>query len=423
MTQPFDPHHKTDLSSFLDQEVGAAEETRQLLNANFGAQLHYRNIENISRACQQQGAPIGTHPGFLERLMGALDDVAQIDETEDFECLSAWTDGEHPIHDESGLTAMPAQHMLHNLQALKQALNALPLATPSADFTERVMAALPDDASTRENQRRLSAALQALPNFDASADFAQRVMTQLESTFMASDHAAQNTQSLSNALQALPQVSAPAGFAEQVMQRLEQVTSESNAHSLSAALQALSTVQAPAGFTEQVMQRITALAQPILSEQLESISANLDGELSASESRHIQQELQAKPALAQANQQHQQLSTALKALPQPQVPADFVARVMLATEQAAKPKLFALPWLVRSRAGQMVAGFGLFGLLVMFSQTLINGTQGTSGIATGSYHIIQVEHQPEDLLFTDLIDMDNVLENVAQEDYNLWIGG
>ncbi|MBF2055216.1 MAG: hypothetical protein IGS03_17335 [Candidatus Sericytochromatia bacterium] len=423
MTDTFDPRRNTDISSFLDQEAPAGENTRQLLESSFGAQVHYRNIENISRACQQQGVPVGQHPGFLDRLMGALDGLEQLAETEDFECLSAWHDGMHPIEDETALEQGAAQTCLQNIRSLAQAMQALPQMQAQADFADIVMAALPQDHRD-ENERRLGQALQALPQIQAPEGFAQQVtqaIAQQESL------AETNAQRLTAALQALPQPEVPAGFAQQVMQRIEALTQDThsqNQQRLDLALQALPQIQAPADFAARVMQQIDTLQQPISAEDTENISACLDGELSEHESRQTLKALQANPALSRQHRQHQQLSAALQALPRPEATPGFVAKVMLATEQAARPKLFALPWLMRSRAGQMVAGFGLFGLLVMLSQTLVTGTQGPTEVATGpQVQIIQVEHQPEDLLFTDMIDMDNVLEHVAEEDYNLWIGG
>lgn len=420
MTDLFDdPRNNIHSSSFLDQE--ASEPSSQLLETRFGAQVHHRNLENLSRACQQQGVPLGQHPGFLDRLMGALDGVEQIAETEDFECLSAWHDGEHPIQDEAALEMAPAQTLLNNIRTLGQALQALPQPEAPTDFAERVLAALPAD-HRHENQRRLGLALQALPQMQAPEGFAEKVMQAIAAP------AEINSLRLSAALQAaLPQREAPAGFAQRVMQQIDNLTQNThsqNQQRLSLALQALPQMQAPAGFAQRVMQTLEALDQPMSAESHEALSAYLDGELSEGDSRQMHQAVQHEPALARQFRQHQQLSAALQALPNPEAPSDFVARVMLATEKAAKPRLFALPWLMHSRAGQMVAGFGLFGLLVMLSQTLINGPQGTTGMATGPQaQIIQVEHQPEDLLFTDMIDMDNVLEHVAEEDYNLWIGG
>lgn len=423
MTDTFDPRRNTDISSFLDQEAPAGEDTRQLLETSFGAQVHYRNVENISRACQQQGVPVGQHAGFLDRLMGALDGIEQIAETEDFECLSAWHDGMHPIEDEVALEQAPAQTCLQNIRSLGQAMQALPQMQAPTDFVDTVMATLPQDQHP-ENERRLSAALQALPQMQAPEGFAERVM---QAIAQQESLAETNTQRLAAALQALPQPEALEGFAQQVMQRIDslaQDTQSQNHQRLASALQALPQIQAPADFAARVMQQIDTLQQPVSAETKENLSAYLDGELSEHESRQTLETLQANPVLSQQYRQHQQLSAALQALPRPEAASDFVAKVMLATEQAAKPKLFALPWLMRSRAGQMVAGFGLFGLLVMLSQTLINSTQGPTEVATGpQVQIIQVEHQPEDLLFTDMIDMDNVLEHVAEEDYNLWIGG
>jgi len=364
-----DPKRKTELSSFLDQETpsGAHQETQNLLGASFGAQVHYRNLESISRACQQHGAEIGSHGNFLGRLMGALDSVEQLDENEDFECLSAWLDGAESLDAQAVAESAIAQTHLQNIQHLSQALQALPQPQAPAHFVAELMAQLEPSA----NQQILSRALQALPTPQASSDFAAQVMARIEN--------------------------------------------EATPDALSRALQALPSPQAPEHFAAQVMAQIEALTAHETVSDFETLSAYQDGELQDADQRHLN---------TQALKPIQALSAAMQHLPQPEAPVDFVARVMLATEVASKPKLFALPLLFRSRVGQVAASFAFFGLLVMGSQTLLSQTQLTPELATGpSLELVQVEHQPEDILFADVMEHVLELENINENDYTLWIGG
>lgn len=500
MTTPLTPPERDDLSSYLDQE-GIAPTDK--LNGSFNAQLHMRNLGSIQRAAQQAGSPIGEHPGFLDKLMLAIESVEQLDETKDFETLSAWHDQEEELDTEQ---------VMHNsatavasLKTLSTALQALPLPSFSSDFTTQVMATLEqvtapdfdtlsacydqatDFASVRclsaadfsEPQQQqlqqfsaLSQALQHLPGPQASVDFASNLLAALPEPELHFENASawfdaelnaeaepqhalvHNFQQLSQALQALPAPQAPADFANKLLSRLDQLspaqvsTAEAidfetlsenydqaadpqqpeyaTLSALSQALKALPRMTAPADFAERVMQALAAESPAI---DFEELCARYDGEVSLTQAE--QSALATRPEIRQL----QSLSKALQALPQPEAPAHFVAKVMLATEQQSKAKLFALPQLFQTRLGQMVAGFAIFGFLVMLSQQLISpeGNQGITANVPNDY-IVRVEHQPEDLLFSSevesslgiesALEITPALDQTTENDYNnLWIGG
>lgn len=553
MTDALNPKRKQDLSSYLDQETGAEAEFQQFLTENFSAQVHYRNLESVSRACQQHGAPIQEHDDFLSRLMGKIDTVEQESEYEDPECLSAWLDGQQELESaqieaseyartrvqnmrglSAALQALPqpqapeyfvtqvmeavdhhqspsletlsafydhetqfqAVHLLdsetlnesqqthlQNFASLSQALAHLNVPQAKPEFSAQVMAALlPQEGTETEdfeslsalldgetnfetpshpnwqNLQRLSQALQTLPNPEAPAGFAAQVMqaidgvvdfAKLSASFdgendsepLETEARWQDLNALSKALQNLPQPQAPADFAAQVMQTIDQrfdfaklseaydqaIDQASNQEDmelyqthprlkdlqcLSQALQHLPQFEAPEGFA----QRVLAAAEE--APDFQTLSAYYDGALEKVECDQLE------TVLANGNgrrewQQLQTLSQALKALPQPEAPSDFTLRVMLATEQTHKKTLFALPSLLRTRAGQLVAGLALFGVLVLLSQTLLKGTEEIANVPGNQ--IVQVKYQAEDMLFQDVLD--DSLENNSELDYNLLIGG
>ncbi len=537
MSDALDPTRKETLSSHLDHETETPN-AEALMQDNFAAQLHYRNLETVSRATQQAGASIPAMPDFLSRVMGSIEDIEQEDPTEDFEVLSAWSDGEWDFAPDE--ITLQAEMTRHQIQTLGSALRALPaqtapadfmsrvmnavaqtetpeletlsalydaentfsdvrylsdaelsadsqqtvqsfrtlssalkrLSTPaaSADFTQRVLAALPEAVLNFDNLSAhhdcednfevesaqpllssfsvLSAAMQALPSPQDPADFAARVMQAVdaaefetvsahfdaEAEFSAEELSAvqtrqlQQVQTLSAGLAALPVIQAPADFAQRVVSAIEADFAQVSAHfdkeetltlsevqqaqlsqleALSQGIAALPAITAPAGFAEAVMQRIDALPS------FEDLSEAYDGESKLDLNQEQLQPLRA-------------LSRAMAALPVHQAPADFVAKVMLATEQKPqKARLFALPNLFQTRLGQVAAGFAMFGMLVMANQ-ILNRTEAP-GI-TAAVPVVQVENAPEDMLFSNpevstVMDNTMELENSTENDYNSWIGG
>lgn len=545
MSDALNPKGREWLSSRLDHEIDE-QFGEALVQDNFTAQVHYRNLESVSRATQQAGIPAAKPADdFLSRIMGAIDGLEQQDPAEDFEVLSAHYDGEWELESEtlstqacdtqawmqtlgqamrqlpvpapsadfvtavmhsleqvvspgfetvSALydqefsfsearclqgTELPAtaQTYFQNCQTLSSALKALPTPACSQDFAQRVLAALPAEAPDFEslsayydqevnlkltqpsallqNFVQLSASLAALPVMQAPAGFLEQVMQAVDELDLAASQPEvdfetlsaafdgeaeldsvfepqlQPLDRLSAALAALPQPEAPADFALKVMQAIESDFAELSAHydgessadltetqqaqqpllvSLSTAFAQLPEFEAAADFAAKVMQKIEALPS------FEDLSAHYDGELKTG--LNVSEE-QMQPLRA--------LSQALAALPQPQAPADFVARVMLATEQHQKAKLFALPGLFKTRLGQVAAGLALFGMLALSTQLLQPTGPGTT-VAVTEQNIVPVQYQAEDMLFSNpevetVIGDTLELEQTPENDYNLWIGG
>lgn len=532
MSEALDPTRKDMLSSHLDHEAENGAAAEGLIHGNFSAQLHFRNLESVSRATKQTGTPAPAADDFLSRIMGAIDGLEQENPADDFEVLSAWTDGEWDL--ETDEITVGAEVARHQIQLLGQAMRALPVPAASGDFVTRVMAAvsqaeapttetlsalydaetsfaevrhlsgteLPAPAQTQlQNFATLSSALRrlplevpenfafrvmealpqpatdfdslsayhdleanqalvstptrlkdfeslsagfaALPEITAPADFAARVMqavdaADFESASAAFDGEAEAFESprtklfaaLSAGFAALPEIQAPHDFAHGVMMAIEADFAALSAHhdgeaaleldderqaqlrlleALSSGFAALPSAEAPAGFAERVMAAIDALPA------FDDLSAAFDGEAQLDVS-----DAQLQPLRA--------LSQAMKALPAYEAPADFVAKVMLATEAASKPKLFALPKLLNNRFGQVAAGIALFGMLALMTQQLLgNGTPG-NGPVTAAVPVVQVENTAEDMLFNSpvvetVMDDTMELETSTDNDYNSWIGG
>ena len=211
-------------------------------------------------------------------------------------------------------------------------------------------------------------------------------------------------------------------------------------------------------FLSGIFAQIEQIEQDNPAEDLECLSAWVDGELTLEEA-----ELAAAPYARSYADQTQMMGIALKALPVPEysvdfaeqvmarvdiaagtsevdgfaevaqalrelpVPdfsADFVARVMLATEaqnSGQKAKLFALPTLWQHKWGQMVAAVAVFGLLVLVSQNMLQSSQPTVASQIPSDRIVQVEYAPEAELFEDV--MNTSLEDTSSDDITLLIGG
>ncbi|MGV3524633.1 MAG: hypothetical protein ACO1RX_10420 [Candidatus Sericytochromatia bacterium] len=391
------------------------------LSKRLDAEVQTRNQDSVSRACQQAAGPAAAaSPDFLSRLMGALDSVEQDNEYEDFETLSAWHDDAFEL-DPVQLAGTPAaQPQLNALKQLSQAFQALPVMAAPAGFADKVMAALPAFTETH-NHQALSQALQALPSIEAPAGFAERVMAVLPADL----DMAQNQAALGEALRALPGMEAPLGFAERVMAALPaDLNVAHNEAVLAQALKALPAIEAPAGFVAKVMaalpseSAVTERNIQVLGEALRALP------VLAAPAGFAERVMAALPSESEITEHNARvLGNALRALPQPEVPTDFVARVMVATERAGKARLFALPAVLRTRTGQMVAGLALFGMLALLSQNLLNNTGGgNSGMAAvPSDHIVQVEYQAEDVLFEST--WDSEVDNSFENNYNQMIGG
>ena len=535
MSDALDPTRKEILSSHLDREGTIQPDAESLIHENFSAQLHYRNLETVSRATRQATPAMPPMPDFLSRVMGAVDGLEQEDPCDDFEVLSAWSDQEWELE----TVTATAESTRQQIQRLGQALRQLPTPAAPAGFAAEVMAAitqaeaptteslsalydaetsftevrylagteLPQSARTQlQNFTTLSSALRRLPTEAVPAGFSERLLAALPQPELSFDTLSahhdleanlelpespallQSFERLSAGFAALPAIAAPEGFAARVLQAVDAAEFEMlSAHhdgetelevnqparlrqlaALSAGFAKLPAQSAPDGFAAGVLQAIEA--------DFAALSAHHDGEaaLELTESRQAQLHLlealsggfaaltaiqapagfaagvmgaidalpnfetisaayDSEAALEVSDDQLQplrMLSRAMAALPQPEAPAGFVAKVMLATEPVGKPKLFALPALFNTRMGQMVAGFAIFGMLVVMNQLVFQpGLIHDRGVvAVSDTYVVPVTHQAEDLLFNapvietvmdDTLELDYSTEN----DYNYWIGG
>ncbi len=428
---------------------------------NAATQTHLNNLSHLSHAIHRLPTPAAAS-NFAEQVFKALPTQAQ-----DLSDLSAWYD------QETNFENSPKSGWLQNFALVSQAIQGLPAYEPSADFVATVMTQI-DRIDTLENQSaiydgeaegqanvhwqaqftQLSQAFQQATVYQASPDFINKLSQRLDEADSLSTDWTENLTRLSQALQALPVAQAPDNFVANLMRKIDSLALQLDLESLSAiydgeqageltpvqaipfeklskAMQALPQIQAPVGFAAQVMQTIDAQAD------FETLSAWHDQELDAKISQILEQNQQQERLDIK---QIKTLSKAIQALPQIEAPPNFVARVMLATEQetlapTAKAKLFALPGILGTRLGQMVAAIAIFGVMVTVSQILLNQTQpGTIGVtaAVPSNYIVQVEHQPEDLLFSSNVNtlsvdsslvIEATLENISEIDYNLMIGG
>lgn len=374
-----------ELSAYLDQELPEPQlsEVQECLGEYFSALLDVRNMEILSRACKNlsQTAPTAD---FESALRVRLDKLGwmQDDPAEDFETLSAWSDG---VFEPSTLQMTPVSEIhLSNIRLLSKALQQLPLPGEiPAGFPSRVMAALSlqQEAEAAPGQDWLYQALQALPIPEAPEDFLLRLEARLDQVDTVERH---NQAVLVQALQGLPQPSASADFMERLLQRIESLEQEPDFAMLSA-------------YADQALALSAAVcAQSEVQTQLHNIRV---------------------------------LAAAVNALPVPEASPDFLVRLEARLSQQAdsvrKYKIFALPMTLRTRFLRMVAGIAIFGLLVSFSQHMLD-TQMSSPQEVGTAaviptdRVIYVENQPEDALFTEL---DVSLDEVSDENYNQFIGG
>lgn len=429
------------LSAWTDQEWDLPQTEISELSPN--AQNSCAWMQTLGQAMRHLPTPTAS-ADFMNNLMTAIDAT----QTPEFETVSALYDKETRF--QSVRYIAEASHTSHtltqlqNCKGLSKALKTLRTPSFSVDFTEKVMAALPAEALNLENLSayhdhelnlelaaaptllkdfaQLSQAMQALPEITAPTDFTNKVMQAIDSLSQQSP--------LSAALQSLPEIQAPESFSAQVVHAIEAnfetvsavYDQESQAElsevqqaqlgllqSLSTGFAQLKDIQAPADFADKVMQRIDALPR------FEELSAYHDGELQ--QAVNVSEE-QMQPLRA--------LSQALKALPQYEAPADFVAKVMLATEKHQKAKLFALPGMFKTRLGQVAAALALFGVLVLTNQIVQPFGTGTNVAVTEN--VVKVEYQAEDLLFGEpeistVTDDTLELEKTPENDYTLWIGG
>jgi len=428
---PFD-----DLSAYLDQELTDTDaiHVQQGLGESLPALVEVRNMESLTRACQNL-SQTPSPSRFEDSLFARLDALGweQEDPADDFENLSAYSDGEE-IPEEAP-SSETAQTHLHNLNVLAQAIQTLP--TPeinSADFAERLMAFLPEPieltlsdlsavydqqelepdvlsevaCATLKNFSVLTRSLQALPVPAASAEF----YTQLESLLDTCDELSFETLS--------------AGFDEHEVLSVEMAKhplARQHSHNfsvLSQALQALPTPVASESFAQGLLARLDSIE---IAPEFELVSACFDQDLELSAQQlgdaQVQTELQNIQALSQA----------LKALPLTEASPAFLQRLSAqldAVDSQQKKQIFALPRLLQGRYARMVAGIAFFGLLVSFSQQMLDNQMapsqeaGTTADVVPTDHVIDLENQAENDLFVDLQDS---FDNTTDEDYNNLIEG
>ncbi len=439
VAMPFD-----DLSAYLDQELTDADaiHVQQGLGESLPALVEVRNMESLTRACQNL-SQTSSPSSFEDSLFARLDALGweQEDPAEDFENLSAYSDGEdipEDVFDSPPSSEIALTHV-HNLKVLAQAIQTLP--TPEmnvADFAERLMAFLPEPVelnlsdlsavydqqelepemlsevacATLKNFSVLTRSLQALPVPAASADF----YTQLESLLDTCDELSFETLS--------------AGFDEQEVLSVEMVKhplARQHSHNfsvLSQALQALSTPAASESFAQGLMARLDSIE---IAPEFELVSAHFDQDLELSAQQLGDAEVQTEL------QNLQVLSQALKALPLTEASPAFMQQLSAqldAVDSQQKKQIFALPRLLQGRYARMVAGIAFFGLLVSFSQQMLDNQNAPSGVNGTAVvdntknvptdHVIDLENQAEDELFVDLQDS---FENTTDDDYNNLIEG
>jgi hypothetical protein len=431
---PFD-----ELSAYLDQELTDPQATTQIqhgLGEHLPALVEVRNMESLSRACKNlsQTPPSMDFESSLFARLDALD-WAQEDPQEDFENLSAYTDGEW--QPEETPASESAEIHLHNLAILSQTFKLLPPVSDDVhtDFAERLMAVLPEpsplsftDLSAIYDQEQaepdllsetacltlrsfagLTQAMQALPQAEPSANFFSDLEALLDTSDSLSfeDISASHDQEadLFETLQAHP-------VARQDLHNLQ---------ILSQAMQALPAPVAPDNFIDKLMSRIEQQEQ---TPSFEALSAHFD----QPESALLSETELARPQAQKHLHNLKAVSGALQELPSPQASPAFLDKLsghLNAVEKQQKKKIFAVPSFMKGRYARMVAGIAFFGLLVSFSQQMLENqmapTQeaGTAAVIPTD-HVVRLENQAEDELFINLGDS---LEDLTDNDYNNLIEG
>lgn len=378
-----EPISYADLSAYLDQELTEtqASEVQCFLGEHFTAVVDIRNMEALSRACKNL-KQLPPSVDFEATLISRLDALswAQENPAEDFEVLSAWRDGQKQDIPSLQMTPISEIH-LSNIHLLSQLLQKLPLPGEiPADFHLRVIAALPPvSESTAEQEIFLRQALQALPVPEMSEDFMRRLEARLDQVDAVNAH---NQTVLSQALQALPSFSPSANFMEHLLAQVENCVQEPSFEMLSVHVDHVEPLDT------------SIIDQDAVQTQLHNMRV---------------------------------LSAALRALPLPETSSDFFVRLQSRITQqegsVGKIKILSWPILLRMRYVRMVAAIAAFGLLISLSQHILDSMSSLQKTETVTViptdHVIEVENQPEDFLFTEL---DSALDHMNDINYQI-IGG
>ena len=187
------PHLPFDaLSAYHDQQPDQTH-VAQTAHESLAVLTTLRNLETLSRACQNLSQPVCSD-SFFEQLSQQLESL--------------------PSFEADQLQA-------HNEQVLARALQALPQPEPSLSFMANISATLEQaDELQAHNEQVLARALQALPQPEPSLSFMANLSAALEQADQLQAH---NEQVLARALKALPQPEPSAGFMVNLSATLEQL--------------------------------------------------------------------------------------------------------------------------------------------------------------------------------------------------------
>lgn len=438
-----------DLSAFLDHELSNLdiEGVEELLSGNFGAQVHFRNLEAISKSTQQLQIPMASFEGFAMRVFESLGTVEM--DGLDFEELSAYADQveQTPEHAFGLDLEAAANDHLQNIQTLSKAMQGLKTPEPNEAFYTRLSekltvlaepisfetlsafhdAELVDTALETQIElnplvqeqlstlQLLSESIQQLPTHTASTDFESRLFQALESEVMTPD-----LDSLSAHYDG-QLVLAPDALSTEAERTLDSFKR------LSQGLQALEAFEPSENFLSGIEQKI--LGEEVLV-GFEALSAHFD-----------QEEVLDISALDELSQsqlgEFRKLSSAIEQLPEFQAGSEFLSNLEIRLSQESqtvnKTRVFAIPALMRQRYVRMVAGFALFGFLALATKNIIvsGDSQVLPAVVAVSIdgeevmvpttHIVQdVEFSAAEALFSEV---DESLENFDENDYTELIGG
>lgn len=320
-----------------------------------------------------------------------------------FDDLSAYLDQELPEPQIEEVQNCLGEHFpalvdVRNMESLSRACKNL--ATPTMDFESGIFARLDALGWEQEDPSEDFENLSAFSDSEwapETPDFSETAQTHLH-----------NFTVLSQAIQALP---TPTDFSSDFVTRVMSALPDSSEPE----------IQSESPHFDVLSRALQALPVPEASERfLSALEARLDqvDAVSAQNEKVLGHALQALPV----PEASESFFTALEArLDQ----ADILVFPQPEEVQVRKQKVFAIPMFLRGRYARMVAGIAFFGLLVSFSQHMLD-TQTSSTQEAGisavvpTDHVIQLENQPEDILFSN---SDDSLDNLSVDDYTNLIGG
>ncbi len=250
------------LSSFLDQELSGEElhAADAMVKEQFEAQVQYRNMSTVSKACQENlDPPQSGGDDFLGSLFSKIEHLEQENPAEDLECLSAWVDSEFELTPDELETSEVAEVYAQQTHALQLAMQDLPMPAFSENFAERVMQRI-DAEQTSETEDSFAPIAQAMQQLEVpvlSEDFANAVMNRIE---------VRENEIFAPVQQALQDLSVPAlseNFAHQLMARIDAETTaaaEDPFAPVAEALQSLPVPELSSDFVLKVMMATESVA-------------------------------------------------------------------------------------------------------------------------------------------------------------------